>query len=239
MYLLPSGARIDNHVPGGGPARSRSGSTVTPEDLQDALDDLVYTPDPGYYYTTASAIRENLHLRHGPGQQRRHRPARSDGHGVDGHRHPRVRRQRLPDATTVRTTKSAEPEIELVINDEFTAADEDNDEDVDGAQATPPVAEDPLPDGDNTDMLLVGWLTCGQPIAPNTGFHFGSSIFQADDPSLDDSWSTFCNLRRPLDVRRRRPRRARGDQARPLDAEFATSAPDGLHDSVRRHLVDE
>ena len=27
---------------------------------------------------------------------------------------------------------------------------------------------------------------CGQPIAPNTGFHFGSSIFQLDDPSLDD-----------------------------------------------------
>ena len=97
VYLLPSGARIDNLY------QVAAGSF--------ALRDQRHSGgSPGGSGRSRLHARPRLLLhgrhrrsgkppsRHGPGQQRRHQPARAHRLGIDGHRHPRVGRQRLPDA---------------------------------------------------------------------------------------------------------------------------------------------
>lgn len=181
VWRLPSGAIMDQFT--GPDANEPNGHKLihivgTKDQLNAALAALVYTPDDGYYYV-GSFNPETLHMVLVPGD-----PAETPPDAKD----VQIRVLDVNDFPSHDgpDSKSAQAQIELVMHDEFTVADEDNDEDVDGAQADPPVAEDPLPDGENTSMLLVGWLTCGQAIDPGTGFHLGSSIFQLDDPSLDD-----------------------------------------------------
>ena len=97
-----------------------------------------------------------------------------------------------------------------------------------------------MPDGANTDMLLVGWLTCDQTIVANTGFHFGSSIFQLDDPSLDD---LLRDVLQPAGVDSTyidaALGSARGDQARSVNADPRDQPTDYVHNCLWRDIDDE
>ena len=69
---------------------------------------------------------------------------------------------------------------EVIVPGPFTVIDEDNDEDVDGAEAEadPSEPEETYIDGENDEMLFVAYLDCpSTPLAPNTGVHFASASF--------------------------------------------------------------
>ena len=87
----------------------------------------MYTPDDGYYYV-GTFNPETLHMLLVPGD-----PAETPPDGKD----VEIRVLDVNDFPSHDgpDNRSAATQIELVISDEFTAADEDNDEDVDGAQA--------------------------------------------------------------------------------------------------------
>ncbi|HRE02573.1 MAG TPA: Calx-beta domain-containing protein, partial [Ilumatobacteraceae bacterium] len=83
---------------------------------------------------------------------------------------------------------NADPEQELVLTNQYTVADEDNDEIIDGDQADPPEPEETYPDGDGDWMLLIGVLDCGAPTGnpADTGFHFKGGSFVADQADIED-----------------------------------------------------
>ncbi len=185
VYFLPSGATIDSEYQTADGSLS-IGINGRPDQLNAALADLVYTPDAGYWYVGSNP--ENLNMIVVPGN--------SDDVGVP-------LEERESDSLTVQirvldvndfpthtgpATKTADAQLPLVISNEYTVGDEDNDEIIDDNDAGDPP---PLPDGEDSDMLLIGWLTCGQPIAPNTGFHFGSAVFQSNDLTIQDLLDTF------------------------------------------------
>ena len=103
----------------------------------------------------------------------------------------------------------ADPGVELTIPGNYALEDVDNDDITDGNG--PPADTDGL-DGDGDDVLVFGWLQCGQPIAPNNGFHFrGFGYTQIGDTveslikysiGWDNNPSTRRRLRNRTTVRR-------------------------------------
>ncbi|MBI2704609.1 MAG: hypothetical protein HYX32_04880, partial [Actinobacteria bacterium] len=186
VYVLSGGAIIDqitNPPDNPSPLIHING---TKAQLDAALADLVYTPDPGYYYV-GSFNPETLNIVVVSGQDSNEPPPLENpsiqAYGVE------IRVLDVNDFPTIDGPSGpiqAAPEIEEIITG-FTASDEDNDEDVYGAQADPPLPPpDPI-DGEGTNMLLVGVLECGQPVTPLVeGFHFQGGVFQADDTSIED-----------------------------------------------------
>ena len=130
-------------------------------------------------------LRRLVQPRDAPHAARAGRSGR-DASRRQGRRNPRPRRQRLPDARRPSQQVGRRPARARDAPTSSRPPTRTTTRMSTAPRPTPPVAEDPLPDGENSAMLLVGWLTCGQAIDAGTGFHFGSSIFQLDDPSLDD-----------------------------------------------------
>ena len=145
---------------------------------------LVYTPDPGYYYTGSNLEYLSVVV--------------SDAENASNNVSTLVEIMVL-DTNGFPTMsgpgdQNAEPETELVVTGGYQVDDEDNDEDVDGAQADPPVAPPDPVDGANSDMLLVGILECGSAIVANSGFHFQGGTFQQDDGSLSDLLDIYYDV---------------------------------------------
>lgn len=135
--------------------------------LNAVLETLVFVPPAGYRYSgesPAPSIRVTL----------------SGGDGVSPSPWTipvRVLEVNEFPTHTGPTTYDAPAATEVAIPGTFTVEDPDNDEDVDGAQATPPVAEEDYPDGPDANMLFVAYLDCGTTPAANTGVHFASATF--------------------------------------------------------------
>ena len=196
VYLLPSGARIDAtySVAAGSYTLGVNG---TPQQLNDALADLVYTPDAGYYYV-GSFNPENLLITVIPGNSDDNLPEpTTDNDSADHTIEIRVLNVNEFPSITAPADKMAQAGVELLIpavapgldppytGTEYAVSDPDNDEDVDGAEAEPPVAEDPLPDGEHAEMLLIGYLDCGVPTTDLVnGFHLRGGAFQVDSNSV-------------------------------------------------------
>ena len=184
VYLLPSGARIDGEYQVAEGSFSL-GINGTPTQLNDALADLVYTPHDGYHFTGSNG--ETLSVTAIPGNG-------DDIASID----IQIRVLDVNDFPTHTgpANKAAAAQIELQIQNEFTVGDEDNDEAIDNDPPNPPCPDgttggdtgpcsDPI-DGDDQDMLLIGWLDCGpEAFDLGTGFHFASSLFQSTDLTME------------------------------------------------------
>ena len=92
-------------------------------------------------------------------------------------------------------TVQADPSVELILQNAdpstdpyYDVTDEDNDELIDGQGEEDPDGND----GAEDEFLLIGWLDCGQAVAPQEGFHFGGASFDTLAGSLSeliDEWS--------------------------------------------------
>jgi hypothetical protein len=196
VYLLPSGARIDQlyQVPEGSFTLGLNG---TQQQLNDALADLVFTPNDGYHYTGTST-GEAMDITVIPGSFGDPGVEDPPGSRSSANIDVEIRVLDVNDFPTHTgpASRAAEAQIELEILNAYTVDDEDNDEVLDNDPPSPPCPDgttggdegpcsDPV-DGDDQDMMLIGWLQCGQPIAPGTGFHFSGAVFQSDDLTIDD-----------------------------------------------------
>ena len=208
VYMLANNVRIDNdyQVAAGSFTLGINGE---PDDLNAILADLVYTPDPGYYYEGSNGETINIVLVPGNSDDNLPEPT-TDNDTANTSIEVRVLNVNAFPDITAPADKQAQAGVELKIptadpavsppftGTEFSLTDPDNDEDVDGAQANPPVAEDPLQDGDGTSMLLIGYLNCGVPTVDNVnGFHFRGGTFQInnnDIQSLVRDFFDFTNL---------------------------------------------
>ena len=146
VYLLDDGAVVDQmaNAPDGPTSLIHINGTVAA--LNFALQDLIYTPEPGYRWTGSDP--ETLHIVVTSGAD----GADTASHDVD------IRVLDINGWPTVEGPASpatATSGVDLLITG-HTVEDEDNDEDVDGAQADPPVPGDDPVDGAETALLLVG-----------------------------------------------------------------------------------
>jgi len=195
VYLLPSGARIESEyqVANGSNYLALNG---TPEDLNEALAALVYTPDSGYYYEGSNGEDVNIVLV--PGNSDDNLPP-NDTTDDTANATIQIRVLKVNGFPTVTapSDKSAQAGIEFkipvadpAVNPPFagraiTVTDADNDEDVDGAQANPPVAEGALQDGAGSKMLLIGYLACDTPTTDLVnGFHFRGGTFEVSNNDI-------------------------------------------------------
>lgn len=191
VYQLPSGAVVDN--PYQDPVRGSGviGMNGTEQQLNDALAAMVYTPDDDYHYDGSDREFFTLLLVPGNSDDPPPTPDPTDTAQIT----VEIRVLDVNDWVTIdgpNSDKSAQPETELMMDDQFTLADEDNDEIIDGNQADPPVAEEQYADGEDDEMLLIGWLTCSQPTVDNqTGFHYQGGIFEADAADIEDLLTDF------------------------------------------------
>ena len=156
----------------------------TQAQLSDALADLVYIPDPGYYYSGSNLEYLNILLADADNA------SNNDSHLVE----IMVLDTNSFPIMTGPGTQNADPEIEHVISNGFVVEDEDNDENVDGAQADPPVGGDDPLDGANDEMLLVAVLECGTTPVANSGFELQGGTFQQDDGQLQDLLELFYDV---------------------------------------------
>jgi large repetitive protein len=149
--------------------------------LNNALQNLVYVPDVDYKYEGSNP--ENLHI-----------------DLIDGDGTPntgafveiRVLKPNLPPVftDTLADQSNLQPEIEHIFTDALEVDDLDNNDNIDGDDPADPDGND----GAENELLLVGALECGDPVLAGTGFHFGSSVIQADDPTVDDLLETYYNV---------------------------------------------
>ena len=195
VYLLPSGARIENdyQVAKGSYYLAING---TPQQLNDAMEALVYTPDLGYYYEGSNGENVNIALIPGNGDDNLPPGDTSDDTAYATIEIRVLNVNGFP-VVTGPSNKQAQAGVELQIpavapdpnppftGTQFTVVDTDNDEVVDGAQANPPVSEGALIDGAGTKMLLVGFLDCGVPTTDLTnGFHYRGGAFEVNNNDI-------------------------------------------------------
>ena len=202
-HLLPSGARIDQ------PYQVAEGSFTlglngTPQQLNDSLAALVYTPDTDYHFDGSNG--ETLNIVVVPGTSDDPGPEDPPGSKSSATAEIQIRVLDVNDFPNITSpsNKAAQPGVELLIpsvtpsssipytGTEFTVTDPDNDENVDGAQANPSETEDPLPDGADDKMLLVAHLNCGTPTVDlSSGFHLRGGTFQLTDNDIESLVQQF------------------------------------------------
>ena len=161
----------------------------TPENLNLALERLVFTPDDGYRYVGSNPV--NLAVLVEPGDS-----------GDTASDNIEIRVLGVNEAATIEgpANKAAQAEVELLMppvapgltwpytGSEWTVADPDNDEIVD-------TDDDPLPDGEGDKMLLVGYLDCGVPtVFDQTGFRLRGGLFQTTDQDIEQLLTDFYDL---------------------------------------------
>ena len=204
VHLLPSGARIDNlyQVAEGSYSLGING---TPAQLQAALDDLVYTPDDGYYYADGPNDPEVLNIIVVPGNSDDPDPTpdpkTTDSIDIE----IRVLRINGFPSHDGPASRTAQPDVELKLpavdpppsrpypTALFTVADADNDESIDADTNDP----GELPDGANSDMMLIGSLDCGASTVLDDGqhgFHFRGGTFQSDDVQIKDFFEQLYDV---------------------------------------------
>ncbi len=177
VYLASGGAVVDQSAnPPNGPTTLLH-INGTQAQLQDALDNLVYTPDAGYWYTGSNPETLNIDVVSGDPMVAATQ-ADVEIRVLDENAYPNLTGPAGP--------IDAKPSEEKVITG-YDVDDQDNDEDVDGLQANPPQpAPDPV-DGAGTDLLLIAKLTCGKTIDPMTeGFNLQGGTFVSGFPTVVD-----------------------------------------------------
>jgi hypothetical protein len=177
VYVTSGGAVVDQSAnPPNGPTTLLH-INGTQAQLQDALDNLVYTPDAGYWYTGSNPETLNIDV--------------VSGDPVVAATFADVEIRVLdenayPNLTGPAGPIDAKPSEEKVITG-YDVDDQDNDEDVDGMQANPPVPPPDPVDGAGTDLLLIAKLTCGKTIDPMTeGFNLQGGTFVSGFPTVVD-----------------------------------------------------
>ena len=203
VYRLPSGVLMDQFT-GPSPNEPNGHALIwfngTQEQIDDAFADLVYTPNSGYYYTgTGTGETINILLTPGDNSALANRSIEIRVLKVNGFPVITAPVDKLAQAGVELKIPSATPSVDPPFTGtEFSLTDPDNDENVDGAQANPPVAEDPLPDGAGDKVLLIGYLNCGVPTIDNqNGFHLRGGTFLLnpnDVRSLVRDFFDFTNL---------------------------------------------
>lgn len=150
----------------------------TQQELNDTLERLVYAPDDDYHYT-ASAPEERLSISLSPADGTASAQHSVEIRVLDDNDWPTL------EGPTV--DKTADPEVPLVIANEFTVGDIDNDEAIDDD------AQEPLKDGVYDEMLLIGFLDCGADatVDMQTGFRYQGGTFDTTATDLTDLVSTY------------------------------------------------
>ncbi len=189
VYLTSEGARVgisddaDYNADDGVSVLFLNGTT---QQLNDSLENLVYTPDPDEdddsntaddFYRYEGSNPESIVVL---GTQ--HVPSETVNFNVD------IRVLDVNDWPDLRgpgrefgdtsgdgpADQTADPAVEKVIPGNYNFIDEDNDEEIDGDE---PDDDPDWADGAETEFLLFGYLDCGVALEPNTGFHFASSTW--------------------------------------------------------------
>ncbi len=186
VYVLAGGAVVDqyNNPPSGPTTLIHINGTQ--DQLNAALADLKYIPDTMpdlYYYNGSNPETLNISVISG-----------LDSSTADYDVEIRVLDVNdFPFVNTPASPIMADVAIEEEILG-YTAGDEDNDENVDGMQADPPVMGDDPIDGAGTDLLLIGVLDCGLAVSPNQGFHYQGGTFQTDPMGLQALLESYFDV---------------------------------------------
>ncbi|MFP5487798.1 MAG: Calx-beta domain-containing protein, partial [Acidimicrobiia bacterium] len=199
VYLLPSGVVTDTDYGSGASVVNING---TPDQLNDALASLVYTPDPDYYYV-GSFNPEELEITVVPGNGDDPNPVESTDSET---RFVEIRVLAPNQAATIDgpSYRSADPGVVLQMpavapglawpyaGSEWTVADPDNDEVVDDDTG------ETLPDGTGVKMLLVAYLDCGVPTEDGvTGFRLRGGQFDTTDQDIERLLADFYAVASP------------------------------------------
>ncbi len=214
VYLTASGARVDisdTAVFDAGQDYTNNNGVLnlnlwgTKQQLNDALKQLEYTPDPDedndgdpnehdfYHYdgTNAETLAITLVPDDGSGPFDWDVDIRvldvNDWPELDG-------ANELGDtAGDGPLDQMADPGLEKIIPGTYSLTDVDNDDLIDtyGPDGMPGGGDDIVdPDGNDgpgSDMLLIGYLSCGKPILPGTGFHFDSASFSSAGDTIESA----------------------------------------------------